>query len=93
MICPVVAVRPEGANSEHDPCSQLMLASRSIEGHSREHCKGRGDDSAHGCLVVKTPTLPQGGVFILVSSYSMTSSARARSMGGTSSPRAFAVFS
>jgi hypothetical protein len=33
-------------DEEHDPCSQLMLASR-IEGHSREHRKGRGDDSAH----------------------------------------------
>ena len=33
--------------TKHDPCSQLMLASRSIEGHSREHRKGRGDDNAH----------------------------------------------
>ena len=34
-------------DEEHDPCSQLMLAAWSIEGHSREHRKGRGDDSAH----------------------------------------------
>ena len=34
-------------DEEHDPCSQLMLAAWSIEGHSGEHRKGRGDDSPH----------------------------------------------
>ena len=33
--------------TKNDPYSQLMLVARIIEGHSREHRKGHGDETAH----------------------------------------------